>query len=431
MKVFVSNNYGGEVCKMEFLREDEECYGFGVKIDGFIETDSVKIHHLTSRAKFVQDSIEFKVPRNIIPSFKSKNFIVEYIVECTMIYKDWKDPLKFPLVIFNNNIGNFDYQHPLFLDLNMEDDTEYQKTKVEACKMLLGLMDMSNSPLNIAPKRAVDLVKKQDSASFIERKDEYVPLDMSPQSLTEGSGERDETLKLLGVSLDTGNNKTITKNADDEIMQGISDDARFSSKLQNEVGTVINRAIHKIDEKSCAIRKLEGDFGDALDKVFEEVRKLENETLQIAENMQQKMKKPDFREPNVLESQAKDQEYAIYNGDAQIGIAISPSIIFRHGWVIVKYLKEAKNTYLQIWREDSADGKLIDAECICSVGFDSENCLEKRFEFIIDGFTLKTFAFTIEFVLILKIDGLETRIPLQVVSPSTLIVSNTQICYST
>lgn len=326
MKVFISNNYGGEICKIKFEREKEKCFGFGVKISGFIETNSARIQHVTSLGKFVHDVLYFKIPRNIIPSFESKNFKVEYIADCTMVYKDIKDTIGFPIKICNGNIGDFNYQSPICMELEMAWEGEFVKNKETACRILLDQFQMNDDPLNYL----VDVPKNQ--------------------------------------------------------------------------------------------QKMDGsDLKKLLSEMFEAKCKTEAETSEKVEKIQTETEAPIFPEANVFRVRNEEISCQVMDDEGAVASVNYLKFIKEDGYLRIEYFRNIKNTKIEIWREDTVDDKLIDAENVYSVAFDSENCLSKIFEFKIDGFSLKTFAFEMAYVLKIFMDGSETAMPLTILSSDTIV----------
>ncbi|ELA41967.1 uncharacterized protein VICG_00984 [Vittaforma corneae ATCC 50505] len=498
MKVFISNNYGGEICKFEFVREEEDCFGFAVKINGFIETNSVRIQHLASTSKFVKDELYFKIPRNIIPTFQSKNFKVEYRADCTMVYKDKKQGFTFPINIFNNNIEDFNYRDPIYIELGIIEEDEFIKNRATVCRILLDNMNIGDNPLNYFNYTLEnnDTSNRPESVSFIERKMEYgTPVSSPSIDLADlESAAADKQLKMASDSdtnsmqnnnvvlsseepselfsdgIAIGNKTSIKKDVstsnsqwqqsdnkdkkeEDSTIDSISeplpirnmDEAKhldllnsFPEQLLDEVRSVaeniVDEAIkqaHRPDnsvlekcEKEDMARpisdELKRSLGQILSKMFEEKCKIESEMLKTLQKIQQNTRTPVFSERNVLQIQNDESSYVVMGEDGKLASIYHPRFIQSQSYVKIVYLKNVRNTQVQIWREDMADGRLIDAQSIYSVTFDSDNCLKKIFEFDIDGFTLKTFAFEVLYVLKIEMDGSEIRVPLTVLSPNTI-----------
>lgn len=495
MKVFISNNYGGEICKFEFAREEEDCFGFGVRIDGFIETNSARIQHLTSTGRFVKDELCFKIPRNIIPTFQSKNFKVEYRADCMMIYRDRKEGFTFPINIFNNNIEDFNYRDPICIELEVIEEDEFIRNREAACRILLDNMNLSSNPLNyfnyaVEGGTASD---KPESVSFIERKVEYNTsasspsidladlepnaVDKQPKGEPDGGGNNVKngsvTLGLERLPELSSGDKGADSKADVEestnantstILQLGSRDGKedaaisdalelrpakaqrgdghpiqpgtFPEQFLDEINSIaeniVDKAVKDVNvpddsllesyekEEKTISSELKENLGKILSKMFEEKCKVESEILRTLHKIQQDTDVPVFSERNVLKIRNNENSYVIVDEDSKLASVHHPEFIQGQGYVKISYLKNVRNTQIQIWREDVADGTLIDAQNIYSLTFDSDNCLEKIFEFSIDGFTLKTFAFEVLYILRIEMDGSEIRVPLTVLSPNAI-----------
>lgn len=66
MIVFISNDHGGEISRIKFVKEDEDCFGSGVILNGFIETPSAKSQHSASPGIFAKEELCYNTPKTLV-----------------------------------------------------------------------------------------------------------------------------------------------------------------------------------------------------------------------------------------------------------------------------------------------------------------------------------------------------------------------------
>lgn len=453
MKVIISNNYGGKICRIEFEKEDPECFGIGVKISGFIETTTTRIQHVTSLGTFVKDVLYFKVPRNIIPTFKNKSFSVEYIAECVLIYKMKKEKFSFNFDIFNNNLENFDYKDPINIDLSIVDEEEYIRNKEKACEILLESMDMTKNVQNFVNMKNKDSLKSKDtgSISFINKKDKFQGLSPSLSETQDNNIKNDNNITIIDNNIKNDNsiidikdeNSIIDIKNDNSIVDVNNDNVTDKDSniisidkttdfelnkivnnnndiLDNLAKNLINKA--KCDNKTEEIsNELKEDLEKVISKLFEEKCKVDDKIVEELRNIAKNTSNPIFPERNVLRIGTNRNTFVVMEDDSKLAIVDSPNYVLKEGNIKLTFLKNVKNTQIQIWNEDFVEGVLMNAQRLFCMSFDSNDCLEKRIDFEIEGISLKTFAFKVSYSLNINMDGSEINIPLQLVSKNSII----------
>lgn len=492
MKIIISNNYGGEICTIKFEREKEEYFGVAVKINGYIETNSLKLQHVKSMGKFVQETLVFKIPRNVIPSFKNKNFKVEYEIEYETIYRDRKEKMIVPFEIWNNNVFDFDYKEPLVIDLSVIDQDEYNKKKDIVCKVLLENMKNMSDPRKYFESKLINDCKDdpEDSIepiSFIDKKQEFVSPVSSVTEIEISVDENDNEVERADSIINANNNEVervdsiINDNnneVDDDKTIGIEDEREINTDLTksksiketlldfngrnntntdndftdeeskillkklpdeiiNDVNILAENLVKNIPksienqleqqyqeemETKKAVETIKQGLGDVLTKMFEEKCRIDSEIESFFDKIQNEIVIPAFAEPNMYEISTPENTFTVVENNEKIGQVSIPGCILKTGYIKLMYLKNIRNTQIEIWREDIVNDELIDTELVFSLLIDSENCLEKIIDFEISGFTLKNFIFEVSYYIIAIFDGYECKIPIKVVSPNTLVI---------
>ncbi|KAM0680426.1 hypothetical protein GINT2_001486 [Glugoides intestinalis] len=481
MIVEISNNYGGDICTMKFNSQIEGCFGFAVKITGFIETKTFKIQHATSTGKFVQNSLVFKIPENIIPTFGSKNFKVEYQVDCTLIFQDRKESVPFSLVIHNNNLIDFNYADPINICLDIIPDNEFNINKELACKSLLANMKMD--PMICFKKPSSDI---KSMVSFIDSKSELdIPsLTSSPGNLTgfelkTATKTNEEEVRNRNILQIPGKSYRNSEALDNELhynevrdnelhyneardnftvkykqrkeMQNKEENGEFKSpkleaikrpeskslpeEIQDDIDTIISKvlniseqlkykAVTEAEKKKSIVYELKKDLGCILSKIVEKKNILDEEMQKELLKIQNETAEPDFPMPTIVKLINSEKVFSIVDDGEELATLHYPAFITEKSSMRIVYLKSIKNTQVNVWREDACKGSVVDIENVFSMAFDSENCLEKTVYFDIKDFTLKTFAFEVSFTMKISLDYLEAEIPFQVVSKALNPISS-------
>lgn len=463
MRISVNNSYGGDICSIKF-EKDAGCFGYAVKVLGFIETNKVKIQHVYSQGKFVTDEIRFKVPHNIIPTFTSKNFKVWYECECATIFKDTKTPFSFAFEISNNNFGDFHYSNPFELDLNLVGEEDYLKKKEDICRLLLGRMQMPLSPKNLLSSMAksfrdvnkeiplvLDQGGSESTLSFIQSKEPVFSPSASSSELSleqpsvsppgldtqfraqppvEKLGENQETGGFVEVKIEQSSYYSHCKNpkvntrdesgvfsreVNDEIQSLIAqfaaeDALKSAKKLQESPGTK-NRDNEEEPQKV--------NYEKLIQEMFEEKCRLESEFNDKLEVIQASTRVPSFRNPNLLEIRSYERTSTVIEAGSTIAHIVCPTLIKGQSYIKIKYQKNVRNTQINIWRQDYEKDNMIDAESIFCVSFDSDSCLEKLFDFKVQGFSLKNFVFEVRYILNISLDDSEISLPISVLGPNS------------
>lgn len=500
MLISISNNYGGDVCQIEFREKNRDCFGIGVKIDGFIETNNFKLQHVNSTPVFVENFLKFKVPRNIIPTYKSKNFKVEYIVKCTMIFQNKKEKLEFPIIIHNNNLIDFNYESPLEIKLEYFPGDDFLMKREAVCKILLEKMsrDLTNNIENkgpggllvsgstsflSVPESCLESISSLDGVSKAKENPEFEQKMPDQYSSVLGADNKEDANGSLGLSKDflkeTQNKTEIAEDVIEKIIENESilqeninkesTDLEMVSKqdytndhtmctndhmmcTNDHTRCTIDHTMDKVKnildeekDKSSNQKIVAQSFtmntdilnnGEITNEIRENLQQIISSTLESNKEfencMQSAFKKiqdelviPTFLEPNFLNLSNTKKKFLIVNENESIANVYFPEFVFNIGTINIEYIKDVKNTRIEIWREDKTEDTLVDAELVFSLIFDSEHCLEKNFEFEIKGFTLKTFIFETRFYTRIILDGYEANIPLTVVSKNAnVIVTN-------
>lgn len=479
MKVFVSNSYGGDICSIKFERDAEECFGYAVKVLGFIETNKVKIQHVSSQGRFVTDEIRFKVPHSIIPTYTSKNFRVWYECECARIFKDTKTPFSFVFEIANNNFSDFHYSSPFELDLSLVDEEDYLRKKEDVCKLLLSRIETPLSPRNLfadiakdaKEKQEIPIVQSQDCSgntlSFIQRKEtvfstdasspEQSPVDLDTRAQTQSSTELDrdqaasEPDSVSVLKDQHGGEPTYSCGSDAKhcspdppkaavekasepsyhstpskgLEAAVDESDVFSREVNEEIQSLVAQFAAedalkdaknlREDEKEPS----EASYEELIQRMFEEKCRLEAEFNSKLRAIEATIRVPSFRDPNLLEIRSYESTSVVVDAGSTIAHVIYPMFMKWRSYIKIKYLRNVRNTQVNIWRQDYEKDSMIDAECIFCVSFDSDSCLEKVFEFDVQGFSLKNFVFEVRYTLSISLDGSEISLPINVLSPSS------------
>lgn len=452
MIVEISNNYGGDICTMNFKSELEDCFGFAVKINGFIETNTFKIQHAASNGKFVQNSLVFKIPENIIPTFESKNFKVEYRVDCTLIFQDRKESVPFKLIIYNNNLIDFNYEGPINICLDIVSDDEFNINKELACKNLLA--NMKIDPMICFKKRTTDINKM---ISFIDDKAglDIPSLTSSPgnlagfelttvkedtvkSNLLEAPNESDRnseesyesfTVKYKRMNEIRNSGESESEKQDTPELDGIKspESKTLPEEIQDDVESIITKMLDiseqlkdkdntEAEKKKALEYELKKDLGNVLVKIIEKKNLIDEEMHKELFKLQNETAEPDFAMPATIKLSNSEKVFSIVDNGEELATLHYPEFITEMSSMRIVYLKNIKNTQVNVWREDKSNEAVVDMENVFSVAFDSENCLEKIICFDIKEFTLKTFAFEVSFSMKVTLDYSEAEIPLQVIS---------------
>lgn len=134
MDVEICGNYAGELLKIFFKDETKQKMGGIIKINGFIETNSLRIQYLTTIPKYIKGTAELLLPKNIIPSYKYHSARVWY--ECVLILSPEEVEI-FSIEIFNNNLELFSTATPVVLEFGAPDNQEYYEKKDVLSSLIL------------------------------------------------------------------------------------------------------------------------------------------------------------------------------------------------------------------------------------------------------------------------------------------------------
>lgn len=456
MKIFVSNSYGGDICSIKFEKDAQRCFGYAVKILGFVETNKVKVQHVSSHGKFITDEVRFKIPRNIIPTFESKNFKVWYMCECGAISKDAKVPFSFVFDISNNNFEDFQYTGPIGLDMNLVEEEEYLERKEEVCRLILSRMEAPLDPKNLLMPLSKD-EKQKGTLSFIQHSSVLnasspEQLSTSPMTGTVATAASDDadSPDLLPVPEDLGYIKmhslqngaksdntnpekivveelgveSLSAGCKDNKISFRSSDDVFSREVDEEIKSLIVQLAAEDALREEHVDKIPVDAGHEDQRMLEEKWCPDPE---LSSNLQT-TRPPSFREPNLLEMRSYESTSIAVEGEDTIARITYPAFMRGQGYIRIRYLRNVMSTQVGIWRQDYEDGCMIDTENVFGITFDSDSCLEKILEFDIRGFSLKTFMFEVRYVLSISFDDSEISLPINVLSPGAKVyVSSVEV----
>lgn len=441
MKIFVKNAYGGSICTIKFENESKDIFGYGFKISGFIETNKIKVQHITSKESYILDEVSFKVPKNIIPSFSSKHYKVYYTCECTMIFKEMKNPFSFQIEIRNNNFADFLYPSPIELSFNLVDKTEYLEAKKTACEMLLKKLNdkpgkrkmKKNSKINILADEKEETPFIKSSQNIISQSSSNIDLsgEESPYSSPKQGNHthlNQEIENLLEEELESeSTSKSNTLQTQEIILKTpelnkSSDEKPENAEQSSKEDQIIDKMMlftlnNKEDVSTPQISEIANSESAILAGLLKEEESVDSKLFQEFQPLQDRLKCPDFPHPNILQISAPETQITITNESEKIATSIYPSFMSQNGSLHLKYLKNIKNTKIIISKNFLEDDVLMDMESVYYVFFDSDNCIEKLFEFTASDFSLKTFVFEVSYTLTVILDGKEFSVPILITNP--------------
>lgn len=465
MEIKIANNYAGSICNVKFDKSDE-WFGIAVTIHGYIETNSILLEHCKSHGKFVESEFNFKVPKNIIPSYHSKNFKVYYELDCLLLNKDRKRFFKVPLILHNENVSDFSFDESYPFELEIENPAIFEQNRAKVCNLLL-------KELECNPKELSYLLKDRNSDSSNFDKETFqieqhrlirsdIPIEKEKQNddLTDQlENENIDSSKIPEASVnilkvDIAAEETKSKQLDKEKVSRFTNfDLNQISKnyVHNGFYTFSNEFINKLDEISkihnTSTEDKDSEIGNLLSGFECEDHNDSNINRDLVESNNENQKetrihslsgispqlfdslrdiqlntaKPVFPETNIFNVTCNDISYSVLNENEEIAKIKFHEFFTCPGKIKIEFKKNVKNTTLQVWRNDYEGSKLIDAELLFNFSFDSEFCLEKTIKCNFEGCSMKNPIFEVKILLFVNLDNSEVSIPLKVLSPYTLI----------
>lgn len=130
----VSENYAGEVMHLHFSDMPADYSGMTIKINGFLETNTLRLQYLTTVPGHVKEKAEIFLPKEIIPNYSGKGARVWY--ECVAIL-DPETVKVFQLSVHNNNLEYFNTGYGMVLEFGTPHNTEYETQKQKLAKAIL------------------------------------------------------------------------------------------------------------------------------------------------------------------------------------------------------------------------------------------------------------------------------------------------------
>ncbi|KAI5148378.1 hypothetical protein ENBRE01_0284 [Enteropsectra breve] len=339
----VSNAYGGEIATLQIIDDGEVEYqqtedknarnlkacdralyplrgkklsrkndreNRKVQINGYIETNNVKMLHLTSYFVEIKDSFCIKLPAKIIPSFKSHNFSVYY--ECVFATPKKE---KIRIEIYNDNI--YMYEERRYV-LSIYSDIGVLLSKGEAITHktpsdVKGIITKNNKPYYEMKKKVIDLHLNEQSLSNEER-----------------------------------------------------------------------------------------------DRLYEACKELY----------------PMFSNPNIVYRANQDIKEVIvlpvWIDGASIATISMPRYAFQDFVLNIKFKENIKITEVLLDKYEYEGSSLVHAENVMRKLLDTDMAFERTVYFSLHEYTVRNFIFRIEFVLFIKMDGNEIKIPIEIIDSKAL-----------
>jgi hypothetical protein len=484
MKINIFDSYAGSICHVHFEKQTD-WFGIAVTIQGFIETNGTFLELFKSPGKFIVEDFKFKISKNIIPTFESKNFKIYYRLDCYLINKSTKFHFTVPLSIHNNNLIDFsekEYQDTSsFFDLEIKDCEEYEKSKKLICEFLI---EKQVNPLEEKITSPTSRFKNI-SSHIMDKIIDSLQID----NTCEISADNKKTLKPEDIenTYQAGNNQTVSENADLGVnintvqmsnantdqavnitpnrVSYINIDPKINKDTEYEHHINLSDAIqanpnqlnsqHVINTNQINITNFENIHSRATSdtphvnivpdrnllpesmKEFSTCAKTNcsdqsnswktnvdvklKQTESFYKILQENLQMPTFSEPNILTITTENVSvFKIFEIENEIARVKLPEYFTSPSEIQIEFLKNIKNTKIEIWRQDFESGKLIDTEMVFFMSFDSEFCLEKIIHCSFEGYSIKNLIFEVKLIAILNLDDLEVIVPLKVLSPNCI-----------
>ena len=260
-----------------------------------------------------------------------------------------------------------------------------------------------------------EFIDKINEITDSQRNDAEITKDILKNSFEQNQMENENVQKNLNQSLSNTN-----ESFDNTRNDGFGTKCNFITQSCNESLISDDKAQLSSEPNEQSFSQSENSFAKEAASPTDSSNPITvlNEKFQ---ELQKNITKPVFSNINIINISGKDNVYAVLQEEEEIAKIKIQEYFFSPGIIKFEYSKNIKNTSVQVWRHDYDKEKLIDAEMLFSLSFDSEFCIEKNIKCSFEGWSIKNPIFEVKFLLFISLDDSEVSLPLLAMCPYSMI----------
>lgn len=362
MKPRVLNNYAGEILHLVFPGDAP----LQVQLNGYAETNTVRIHYVTSPFWAVTNgTLAVKLPHDLPPSFSSKNFKIWY--EC-VIALDQEVTERSRFEVVNNPLQTDSFVGMVHLERIEHDDVrgEYNRAKQRIAELILK-----------ARREGIDLFHKCAAVKQM----------AADKNMEVGDEDAKECTERERNGL-----------ADAEFDDQIKDSNNQPASNQSEEE---NKREVEYEKEACY------ESSSVSKSIWQEIG-----------SIQGGISFPVFPECDIPEIKEEHRKIHIKDEWCDVADIFLPAAILPVSFPRILYHRNTKATEITIYRHQYERGSLVDLDVAFHKVFNSSQCLERVFQMELSGYSIKNFLFEIKYTLNLAFDKVEVSMPLTISCPT-------------